>query len=61
MGLNLKNQTRSEKKLLKVVILSYLILAIGSPQMDTVSKLVSANLSLYKKPFICDRMQMSIS
>ena len=59
MGLNLKNQTRSEKKLLKVVILSYLI--IGSPQMDTVSKLVSANLSLYKKPFICDRMQMSIS
>ena len=59
MGLNLKNQTRSEKKLLKVVILSYLIL--GSPQMDTVSKLVSANLSLYKKPFICDRMQMSIS
>ena len=59
MGSNLKNQTRSEKKLLKVVILSYLIL--GSPQMDTVSKLVSANLSLYKKPFICDRMQMSIS
>ena len=59
MGLNSKNQTRSEKKLLKVVILSYLIL--GSPQMDTVSKLVSANLSLYKKPFICDRMQMSIS
>ena len=59
MGLNLKNQTSSEKKLLKVVILSYLIL--GSPQMDTVSKLVSANLSLYKKPFICDRMQMSIS
>ena len=59
MGLNSKNQTRSEKKLLKVVILSYLIL--GSPQMDTVSKLVSANLLLYKKPFICDRMQMSIS
>ena len=59
MGLNSKNQTRSEKKLLKVVILSYLIL--GSPQMDTVSKLESANLSLYKKPFICDRMQMSIS
>ena len=59
MGLNSKNQTRSEKKLLKVVILSYLIL--GSPQMDTVSKLVSANLSLYKKTFICDRMQMSIS
>ena len=59
MGLNSENQTRSEKKLLKVVILSYLIL--GSPQMDTVSKLVSANLSLYKKPFICDRMQMSIS
>ena len=59
MGLNSKNQTRSEKKLLKVVILSYLIL--GSPQMDTVSKLVSANLSLYEKPFICDRMQMSIS
>ena len=59
MGLNSKNQTRSEKKLLKVVIFSYLIL--GSPQMDTVSKLVSANLSLYKKPFICDRMQMSIS
>ena len=59
MGLNSKNQTRSEKKLLKVFILSYLIL--GSPQMDTVSKLVSANLSLYKKPFICDRMQMSIS
>ena len=59
MGSNSKNQTRSEKKLLKVVILSYLIL--GSPQMDTVSKLVSANLSLYKKPFICDRMQMSIS
>ena len=59
MGLNSENQTRSEKKLLKVVILSYLIL--GSPQMDTVSKLVSANLSLHKKPFICDRMQMSIS
>ena len=59
MGLNSKNQTRSEKKLLKVVILSYLIL--GSPQMDTVSKLVSANLSLHNKPFICDRMQMSIS
>ena len=61
MGLNSKNQTRSEKKLLKVVILSYFIL--GSPQMDTVSKLVSANLSLHKKPFtcICDRMQMSIS